>query len=142
MFGFDREFIRTDPLEVVVEEPIEDGVGANRGDANEVEEHEEGHHVLGVVEQVRHLCHEAEQAAKISRNHLCLYKAAAGKGFLKRPPLHFSEAREPLKQRQKPEREPGKEEGERDGEENDVGLPLLPHQTWLGNSVLLKSELT
>ena len=89
MFGFEREFIRTDPLEVVVEESIEDGVGANRGDADEVEDHEEGHHVLGVVEQVRHLCHQAEQAAKISRNHLCLYKAAARK----RPPLHFSEAR-------------------------------------------------
>ena len=51
-------------------------------------------------------------------------------------------AREPLKQRQKPEREPGEEEGEGDREENDVGLPLLSHQTWLGNSVLLKPELT
>ena len=72
MFGFECEFIRTDPLEVVVEESIEDGVGADGGDADEVEDHEEGHHVLGVVEQVRHLCHQAEQAAKISRNHLCL----------------------------------------------------------------------
>ena len=50
IFGFDREFIRTDPLEVVVEEPIEDGVRADGGDADEVEDHEEGHHVLGVVE--------------------------------------------------------------------------------------------
>ena len=93
MFGFDREFIRTDPLEVVVEESIEDGVGADGGHADEVEDHEEGHHVLGVVEQVRHLRHEAEQAAKISRNRLCLYKAAAGERFLKRQPLHFYKAR-------------------------------------------------
>ena len=64
MFGFEREFIWTDPLEVVVEEPIEDGVGANRGDPDEVEEHKEGHHSLGVVEQDRHLCHQAEQAGK------------------------------------------------------------------------------
>ena len=81
MFGFDREFIRTDPLEVVVEEPIEDGVGADRGDADEVEDHEEGHHVLGVVEQVRHLCHQAEQAAKISsKGHK---KQLQEKGFYK-----------------------------------------------------------
>ena len=64
IFGFDREFIRTDPLEVVVEEPIEDGVRADGGDTDEVEEHEEGHHVIGVIKQVRHFCYQAEKAAK------------------------------------------------------------------------------
>ena len=51
-------------LEVVIEEAIEDGVGADGGDADEVEEHEEGHHVLGVIKQVRHFCYQAEKADK------------------------------------------------------------------------------
>ena len=71
MFGFDREFIRTDPLEVVVEESIEDGVGANRGDADEVEDHEEGHHVLSRVEHVRRLSHQTEQAAEEGGSLTC-----------------------------------------------------------------------
>ena len=54
--------IKTNLLVVVIEEAIEDGVGADRGDADEVEEHEEGHHVLRCVEQVRCLSYQAEQA--------------------------------------------------------------------------------
>ena len=63
MFGFDREFIGTDPLEVVVEEPIEDGVGADGRDADEVEDQVDGHHALGALEHLRHLRHQAEEAA-------------------------------------------------------------------------------
>ena len=99
MFGLEREVIRTDPLEVVVEETIEDGVGADGGDANEVEDHEEGHHVLGVVEQVRHLCHQAEQAARVSsKGHK---KQLRENGFYKYHLYFFrsKKARETLKQR-------------------------------------------
>ena len=51
-------------LEVVIEEAIEDGVGADGGDADEVEEHEEGHHVLLIIKEVRNFCHKAEKAEK------------------------------------------------------------------------------
>ena len=46
IFGFDREFIRTDPLEVVVEETIEDGVGAAGGDSDQVADEVSQHHGL------------------------------------------------------------------------------------------------
>ena len=51
-------------FEVFIEKSIEDGVGADRGDANNVEEHEESHHVLRCVKQIRRLGDQAEQAGK------------------------------------------------------------------------------
>ena len=51
-------------FEVFIEKSIEDGVGADRGDADEVEDHEEGHHVLRVIKQVRHFCYQTEKAEK------------------------------------------------------------------------------
>ena len=56
--------IQSDLFEVFIEKSIEDGVGADRGDSNNVEEHEEGHHVLRCVEQIRRLGDQAEQAGK------------------------------------------------------------------------------
>ena len=57
-------FEQLDLLEVVIQEAVEDGVGADRGDADEVEDHEEGHHVLRVIKQVRHFCYQTEKAEK------------------------------------------------------------------------------
>ena len=56
--------IKSDLFEVFIEKSIEDGVGADRGDSNNVEEHEESHHVLRCVEQIRRLGDQAEQAGK------------------------------------------------------------------------------
>ena len=54
--------IQSHLFEVFIEKSVKDGVGADRGDTNDVEEHEEGHHVLRCVEQVRCLGDQAEQA--------------------------------------------------------------------------------
>lgn len=55
-------FIQSHLLEVFIEKSVKYGVGADRGDANDVEEHEESHHVLRCVKHVRCLSHQAEQA--------------------------------------------------------------------------------
>ena len=54
--------IQSHLFEVFIEKSVKDGVGADRGDANDVEEHEESHHVLRCVKHIRCLSHQAEQA--------------------------------------------------------------------------------
>ena len=49
-------------LEVVIEEAIEDRVGAGRGDPDEVADHEAEHHAVGALEHVADLCDQAEEA--------------------------------------------------------------------------------
>ena len=49
-------------FEILIENSVQDGVGAGRGNADNVEEKEESHHVLGGVEPVRYLGDQAEQA--------------------------------------------------------------------------------
>ena len=53
-----------DLLKVVIEEAIEYWVGAGGGDADEMEEQVEGHHVIRVLEHVHCFGHQTEQAEK------------------------------------------------------------------------------
>ena len=54
-----------DLLKVVIEEAIEYWVGACGGDADEMEEQVNGHHVIRVLKHVHQFSHETEQAETI-----------------------------------------------------------------------------
>ena len=50
-------------LKIIIQESVENRVGAARRDANKVEDQVDGHHALRALEHLRHLRHQAEQAA-------------------------------------------------------------------------------
>ena len=50
-------------LKIIIQESVENRVGAARRDADEVEDQVNGHHALCALEHLRHLRHQAEEAA-------------------------------------------------------------------------------
>ena len=50
-------------MKIIIQESVENRVGAARRDANKVEDQVDGHHALRALEHLRHLRHQAEQAA-------------------------------------------------------------------------------
>ena len=50
-------------MKIIIQESVENRVGAARGDANKVEDQVDGHHALRALEHLRHLRHQAEEAA-------------------------------------------------------------------------------
>ena len=50
-------------LKIIIQESVENRVGAARRDADKVEDQVDGHHALSALEHLRHLRHKAEEAA-------------------------------------------------------------------------------
>ena len=50
-------------MKIIIQESVENRVGAAGGDADKVEDQVDGHHALRALEHLRHLRHQAEQAA-------------------------------------------------------------------------------
>ena len=50
-------------LKIIIQESVENRVGAAWGDADKVEDQVDGHHALRALEHLRHLRHQAEEAA-------------------------------------------------------------------------------
>ena len=50
-------------MKIIIQESVENRVGAARRDANKVEDQVDGHHALRALEHLRHLRHQAEEAA-------------------------------------------------------------------------------
>ena len=57
-------------MKIIIQESVENRVGAARGDADEVEDQVDGHHALGALEHLRHLRHQAEEAAMWPFRHM------------------------------------------------------------------------